>query len=55
MSRGSLLDSIAAPVVVGDPQGRVVYVNPGFVDCFLGDGRQVTGVPFADLFAGEGR
>jgi PAS domain-containing protein len=29
----SLLDFIEAPVVVGDPDGRVVYVNPAFEAC----------------------
>ena len=41
-SSRSLLDFIDAPVVVGDPDGRAVYVNPAFQQKFdvvvTGDG-----------------
>ena len=51
----SLLDFIQAPVMVGDPDGRVVYVNPAFETDFLVPLEDVSGQPVANLFAGGGR
>jgi PAS domain-containing protein len=51
----SLLDFIRTPVMVGDPDGRVVYVNPAFEVDFLVPLEEVTGMPVARLFAGGGR
>ncbi len=51
----SLLSFIGAPVVVGDPEGRVVYVNPAFevaMGCSL---EEAGGEPLASLFSGGGR
>jgi len=51
----SLLDFLEAPVVVGDPDGRVVYVNSAFesrsgISAVAAKGRQL-----AELFEGGGR
>ena len=51
----SLLDFIQTPVLVGDPDGRVVYVNPAFETDFLVPLEEVAGLPVAHLFAGGGR
>jgi PAS domain S-box-containing protein len=51
----SLLDFIQTPVLVGDPDGRVVYVNPAFETDFLVPIEEVVGQPVANLFAGGGR
>ena len=51
----SLLDFIQTPVLVGDPDGRTVYVNPAFEADFLATAEQVAGQPIANLFAGGGR
>ena len=50
----SLLDFIQTPVMVGDPDGRVVYVNPAFETDFLVPLEEVAGQPVANLFAGGG-
>jgi nitrogen-specific signal transduction histidine kinase len=51
----SLLDFIDTPVVVGDPDGRVVYVNPSFeVRSGIASG-DAKGQPLASLFEGGGR
>jgi len=50
----SLLNFLDAPVVVGDPEGRVIFVNPAFEETFS-FGAQATGMPFAELFQGGGR
>lgn len=57
MSAGSrsLLDFIQTPVMVGDPDGRVVYVNPAFETDFLVPVEEVAGQPVANLFEGGGR
>ena len=44
-----------SPVLVGDPDGRVVYVNPAFEADFLVPLDEVAGHPVANLFAGGGR
>ncbi|HEY5658865.1 MAG TPA: PAS domain-containing protein, partial [Myxococcota bacterium] len=51
----SLLDFIAAPILVGDPDGRAVYVNPCFERKFSVSRKEVTGVALAGLFEGGGR
>ena len=51
----SLLDFIEAPVVVGDPDGRVVYVNPAFEACSGISSASAKGQPLAQLFDGDGR
>ena len=51
----SLMDFVAAPVLVGDPDGRAVYVNPRFEQEFAVSRQEVTGVPLASLFEGGGR
>ena len=51
----SLLDFVQTPVLVGDPDGRTVYVNPAFETDFLSTAAEVAGQPIANLFAGGGR
>ena len=41
--------------MVGDPDGRVVYVNPAFEADFLVPLEEVVGQPVANLFTGGGR
>lgn len=51
----SLMDFISTPVLVGDPDGRVVYVNPCFERDFSTTRQEATGVPLAGLFQGGAR
>jgi nitrogen-specific signal transduction histidine kinase len=51
----SLMDFIQTPVLVGDPDGRAVYVNPAFERDFQLVGPQIVGRPLANLFEGGGR
>jgi PAS domain S-box-containing protein len=51
----SLLSFLDAPVVVGDPEGRAVYVNPAFEARFGQAADEVAGTPLAELFQGGGR
>ncbi len=51
----SLVDFVQAPVLVGDPDGRVVYVNPAFEIDFLVPFEEISGQPVATLFEGGGR
>jgi nitrogen-specific signal transduction histidine kinase len=51
----SLLDFLQTPVLVGDPDGRTVYVNPAFETDFLASAESVAGQPIANLFTGGGR
>jgi nitrogen-specific signal transduction histidine kinase len=51
----SLLDFVDAPVVVGDPDGRVVYVNPAFEADSGISAAAAKGQPLAGLFEGGGR
>ncbi|MGH0034395.1 MAG: PAS domain-containing protein [Myxococcota bacterium] len=56
MSGGaSLLSFLDTPVVVGDPDGRVIYVNPTFEQSFEQTGREVQGELLASLFTGGAR
>lgn len=51
----SLMDFIDTPVLVGDPDGRAVYVNPAFETDFLLASEDIVGRPLANLFEGGGR
>lgn len=51
----SLMDFIEAPILVGDPDGRAVYVNPCFEREFALSRKSVTGEALANLFEGGGR
>jgi len=51
----SLLDYVDAPIVVGDPDGRTVYVNPAFEKNFSVESNEIRGVPLATLFEGGAR
>jgi PAS domain S-box-containing protein len=51
----SLLDFIQTPVLVGDPDGRIVYINPAFASDFGVSADEVAGQPLANLFSGGGR
>jgi len=51
----SLLDYLDAPVVVGDPDGRAVYVNPAFERSFSVTRDVWRGRPLAEFFQGGGR
>jgi PAS domain-containing protein len=51
----SLLSFMDAPVLVGDPEGRVVFANPAFVRAFCADQGSPQGENLATLFAGGGR
>lgn len=55
MSDMSLLNFLDAPVLVGDPQGAVIYVNPGFERRFGVVAGQAVGADLAALFSGGGR
>jgi hypothetical protein len=49
------MDFVDTPVLVGDPDGRAVYVNPCFERAFSQTKEAVTGVPLASLFGGGAR
>jgi hypothetical protein len=51
----SLLNFVDAPILVGDPEGRVVYVNPSFERRFDLQSRDVQGELLAALFDGGAR
>ena len=51
----SLLDFIDTPILVGDPDGLVVYVNPAFEASFGASRETVIGASLANLFEGGGR
>jgi len=51
----SLLTFLDAPVLVGDPEGRVIYVNPAFERRFQCEGRRIQGELLAGLFGGGSR
>lgn len=51
----SLVDFVQAPVLVGDPDGRAVYVNPAFEKAFNLGAEVAVGMPLANLFEGGGR
>ena len=51
----SLLNFLDTPLLVGDPEGRVVFANDAFVRQLTPDGVAPQGDPLASLFAGGGR
>jgi nitrogen-specific signal transduction histidine kinase len=51
----TLLSFLDAPVVVGDPDGCAVYVNPAFEARFTRAVEGVPGIPLAELFEGGAR
>ncbi len=51
----SLMDFIQTPVLVGDADGRVVYINSAFEADFLVAIEDIAGQPLANLFDGGGR
>ena len=51
----SLMDFVDAPMLVGDPEGLVVYVNPAFEREFGRSAAEVSGQPLAAVFEGGGR
>jgi PAS domain-containing protein len=51
----SLLEFLGAPVIVGDPDGRAVYMNPAFESDFCVTRDAAEGEPLAGLFEGGGR
>jgi PAS domain-containing protein len=51
----SLLDFLDAPVLVVDPEGRVIFINPSFRRRFCTAGEAPEGEYLATLFAGGGR
>jgi PAS domain-containing protein len=54
-SASSLLRFLDAPIVVGDPEGFVIYVNPAFEHAFSRTAEEVCGDTLAALFGGGGR
>jgi hypothetical protein len=52
--QGSLLSFLPAPVAIGDPEGRAVWVNAAFRERFGVEG-EVRGRPLAALFEGGAR
>jgi nitrogen-specific signal transduction histidine kinase len=55
MSSRSLLDYVDAPILVGDPDGRVVHLNPSFESHFQVSLDQARGQDLATLFEGGAR
>jgi PAS fold len=51
----TLLSYLDAPVVIGDPDGCAVYVNPAFEGRFERAVGRVPGAPLAELFEGGAR
>jgi PAS domain S-box-containing protein len=51
----SLLSFLDAPVIVGDPEGSAVYVNPAFQSRFGITAEEARGRSLAELFEGGGR
>lgn len=51
----SLLDFLDTPLLVGDPEGYVVFANKAFTRDLTLDGNSPHGEPLASLFAGGGR
>jgi PAS domain S-box-containing protein len=54
-SEQSLLSFLDAPVIVGDPDGRLVYANPAFESRFGITAEAARGRRLAELFEGGGR
>jgi len=51
----SLLGHLDTPILVGDPEGHVVYANPSFRKRFCGGDADPTGQPLAGVFGGGAR
>ena len=51
----SLLSFMGAPVLVGDPEGRVIFVNPAFQRTFCEEQGSPQGESLVTLFSGGGR
>ncbi|MAG31834.1 MAG: hypothetical protein CL908_13180 [Deltaproteobacteria bacterium] len=51
----SLLGRLSTPILVGDPDGCIVYANPSFRDRFCGQGDDVVGQSLAMVFDGGAR
>lgn len=51
----SLLGHLDTPILVGDPEGHVVYANPCFRRRFCGDGGDPTAQSIANVFGGGAR
>jgi len=54
-AEGSLLSFLDAPVIVGDPEGGAVYVNPAFQARFAVTAETARGRSLAELFSGGSR
>jgi PAS domain-containing protein len=55
MSGGSLLDYLDSPILVGDPDGRVIHLNPSFESRFNVSVDHARGKELATLFEGGAR
>ena len=51
----SLLGFLQTPILVGDPDGCIVYANPSFRSCFCSDDEDPVGQPLAMVFGGGAR
>ena len=51
----SLLGFVDTPVLVGDPEGRIVYANPSFRKSFSTQSDDLMGQPLAMVFGGGAR
>lgn len=51
----SLLGHLDTPILVGDPEGHVVYANPSFRRRFCPEGDDPTGQSLANVFGGGSR
>lgn len=51
----SLLGYVQTPILVGDPEGRIVYANPAFCSIFCADAEDPIGRPLAMVFGGGAR
>jgi hypothetical protein len=51
----SLLNYLDTPLVVGDPEGGAIFVNPAFERAFSTTAAAACGQPLAELFEGGGR
>ncbi len=51
----SLLGHLDTPILVGDPEGHVVYANPSFRKRFCPTGEDPTGTALASVFGGGAR
>jgi hypothetical protein len=54
-SISSLLNFLDAPIVVGDPEGGAIFINPAFERAFSTTAEVACSQPLAELFEGGGR